>query len=81
MSASAELPDVEALLGALEVPELEADLASFQAEAGAVFDVSELACLARLDLVVILKPGLYTHIPPDAKGYAACVLTCSYKPN
>lgn len=45
-AASPELPDLDALLDDLDMPEIDADLASLQTEQGAVFDVS--ACAAGL---------------------------------
>ena len=35
------MQDLDDLLGSLDVPDIEADLASYQAEAGASFSVSE----------------------------------------
>lgn len=42
-AAAPELPDLDALLGGLDLPEIDADLASLQTEQGAVFDVSGAA--------------------------------------
>lgn len=42
-AAAPELPDLDALLGDLDLPEIDADLASLQTEQGAVFDVSAAA--------------------------------------
>ena len=38
-AAAPELPDLDALLGDLDMPEIDADLATVQTEQGAVFDV------------------------------------------
>ncbi len=51
---AASAPDLDALLGGLEAPEIEADLADVQAAAGAVFDAAGIARTFRNDGAALL---------------------------
>ena len=72
---AAGVPDLDDLLGSLDVPDIEADLASYQTEAGASFSVSTVAEEGGG------RPwGLMPRLRREEVGASACIPAACHRP-